>query len=152
MIPKDRRCIKCGSAKTRMQNVGGRLQPIWFRSGSDFLCSICYDRLRNKTPERKISDRSKRERIRKRLLTYVGRGQIKCVHCGCDKQELLEINHINGGGTKENVHPVKFYYGILCGKRGIEDLELRCKVCNTLHYLEMKYGKTGYMIVWDNLF
>lgn len=38
-----------------------------------------------------------------------------------------------------------------CGKRGIEDLELRCKVCNALHYLEMKYGKTGYKILWDNL-
>ena len=134
-----------------MRNLGSRLQPHWHQSGSDFLCSICYDRIRNKTPERKISDRSKRERIRKRLLTYVGRGQIKCVHCGRDKQELLEINHINGGGTKENAHPAKFYYGILRGERRIKDLELRCKVCNALHYLEMQYGKTGYNIVWDTL-
>jgi hypothetical protein len=84
MIPKDRRCTKCGSAKTWMRNLGGRMQPCWHRHGSDFLCSICYDRIRNKTAERKNRDRAKRQRIRKRLLTYVGRGQIKCVHCGCD--------------------------------------------------------------------
>ena len=151
LIPRDRKCVKCGSAKTWIRNLGDKLQPAWHRSGPDFLCSICYDRLRNKTPGRKISDRSKRERIRKRLLTYVGRGQIKCVHCGCDKQELLEINHINGGGTKENAHPTKFYYGILRGERGIKDLELRCIACNALHYLEMRYGKTGYKIVWNEL-
>lgn len=150
-IPKDRKCIKCGSAKTWMRNLGSRLQPHWHRSGSDFLCSICYDRLRNKSPKRKISDKSRRDRIRKKLLTYIGRGQIKCIHCGCDKQELLEINHINGGGTKENAHPAKFYYGILRGERRIEDLELRCKICNALHYLEMQYGRTEYMIRWDNL-
>jgi hypothetical protein len=84
MIPKDRRCTKCGSAKTWMRNLGGRMQPCWHRHGSDFLCSICYDRIRNKTAERKNRDRAKRQRIRKKLLTYVGRGQIKCVHCGCD--------------------------------------------------------------------
>ena len=40
LIPKDRKCVKCGSAKTWTRNIGGRSQPVWHRSESDFLCSI----------------------------------------------------------------------------------------------------------------
>ena len=40
LIPKDRKCVKCGSAKTWTRNIGGRFQPVWHRSESDFLCSI----------------------------------------------------------------------------------------------------------------
>jgi hypothetical protein len=150
MIPKDRCCIKCGNAQTGKQNRDGRLQARWHRHESGFFCTVCYDRNRNKTPKRRSSDKAKRHRMRKRLLELVGRGKINCIHCGCDRQELLEINHINGGGTRENAHPGKFYHGVVLGRRGIEDLELRCNVCNALHYLEMKYGNTGYSIVWDN--
>ena len=40
LIPKDRKCVKCGSAKTWTRNIGRQIQPVWHRSESDFLCSI----------------------------------------------------------------------------------------------------------------
>jgi hypothetical protein len=45
----------------------------------------------------------------------------------------------------------KFHCDILTIRRAIEDSELRYKVCNSLHCLELKYVKTGDKIVWDYL-
>jgi len=35
------------------------------------------------------------------------------------------------------------------GKRGVEDLNLLCRVCNSIDHLERVYGKTGLIVVWD---
>jgi len=35
------------------------------------------------------------------------------------------------------------------GKRGLEDLNLLCKVCNQLDHLERVYGPSGLRVVWD---
>jgi hypothetical protein len=90
----------------------------------------------------------KRKKKRQRALLLVGRGLIKCINCGCNRHEFLEVNHINRGGGKENEKSSKFYCDLLAGRRGIEDLELRCKVCNMLHYSEKIYGKLPYKIIW----
>lgn len=73
--------------------------------------------------------------LRLKVIAYLGG---KCVNCGCDNPEALEMNHINGGGKKE--YKVKhgacqksLYYNILAGRR--KDIELTCKVCNSLHCL-----------------
>jgi len=72
-----------------------------------------------------------------------------CVRCGCDRTELLEINHKNGGGRQEMKNgSSKFHAAILKGTRSVDDLELLCKVCNTLHYVEMKYGPLPYTLTW----
>jgi hypothetical protein len=34
------------------------------------------------------------------------------------------------------------------GKRTTEDLELLCRPCNALHWLEMKYGPLPMRVVW----
>jgi hypothetical protein len=56
---------------------------------------------------------------------------------------LLEINHKNGGGTKESrTTPdgsIGMYRRIVDGRRGIDDLELLCKICNTIHLVELMY-------------
>jgi 5-methylcytosine-specific restriction endonuclease McrA len=64
----------------------------------------------------------------------------KCIYCGCDNLEALEINHINGGGCKEmrkgvtkNHNQRSFYLAILRDER--KDVELTCRVCNSVHYL-----------------
>ncbi len=35
------------------------------------------------------------------------------------------------------------------GKRGVEDLNLLCRVCNSIDHLERVYGKIGLRTVWN---
>lgn len=87
---------------------------------------------------------------RQRAVLLVGGGVVSCVRCGCDRPELLEINHINGGGGKElkrSGH--KFYRDIALLKRATDDLELLCRPCNSVHYLELKHGDLPFRVVWE---
>jgi hypothetical protein len=74
-----------------------------------------------------------------------------CVRCNCDDIRLLEINHKNGGGKKEIRNSIKFYNDILSEIRKTDDIELLCKVCNSWHYLELKYGELPYKISYDKI-
>jgi len=77
---------------------------------------------------------------------------MKCAMCGCDDTRFLEVNHIKGGGNKEHKNPKESRNMILLihnGKRGVEDLNLLCRACNSLDHLERVYGKTGLSVVWD---
>jgi hypothetical protein len=75
--------------------------------------------------------------------------ELRCCRCGCDKIELLEINHKYGGGLKEvGRRNQVFYQKIISGERATDDLEILCKPCNILHYLELKYGPLPYSLVW----
>ena len=64
------------------------------------------------------------------------------------------INHKNGNGGKELKTKWKtsanFVRAIAMGHRQIDDLDVRCKPCNNLHYLELKYGKLPYEIKWND--
>ena len=76
----------------------------------------------------------------------------KCVYCGCDDIRFLEINHKNGGGSKEGSRFISkngnriyranpnFYWGIIKGKRLAGDLEVVCAPHNRWHFLKLKYG------------
>ena len=69
----------------------------------------------------------------------------KCVYCNCQEYDALEINHINGGGNKEKHYKISreaYYLDIISGRRPHNDLELTCRVCNAVHYLE-KIKKLG---------
>lgn len=64
----------------------------------------------------------------------------------------MEVNHKNGGGNKElksGKHTNVFMWDIYMGRRKTDDLNLLCRVCNSLHYLEMKYGKTRIRVVYQ---
>lgn len=86
---------------------------------------------------------------RRRAVVRVGRGNLACVRCGCDRVELLEINHKNGGGGKElKGKGHKMYREIARLVRPIDDLELLCKPCNAVHALELKFGSLPFRVVW----
>ncbi len=82
---------------------------------------------------------------------------LKCAMCGCDDTRFLEVNHIKGGGKKEQIayrnekHNESHNMILLIhtGKRGVEDLNLLCRACNSLDHLERVYGHTGLRVVWD---
>jgi len=83
------------------------------------------------------------------LFVVYGNTAVKCNRCGCDDIRLLEINHKNGGGGKEMKNrSTAFYWDIVKYRRDASDLEVTCRVCNALHYLETKFGKLPYKITY----
>lgn len=91
--------------------------------------------------------------FKKRLFFRVsGLIHPKCVRCGCDDIRLIEVNHKFGGGNKEyqkGKKVWKVHQDIVRFRRKTDDLELLCKPCNAIHYLEMKYGKLPVKVVWE---
>ena len=79
-----------------------------------------------------------------------------CNRCGCDELDYLEFNHKNGGGAKEfrENSKIKGYLGmtdqLLTGKRIGNDIEILCRVCNALEFLERKSDKSKgrFTIIW----
>lgn len=88
-------------------------------------------------------------RVRKTALLLVGGGIVRCVRCGCDRAELIEINHKNGGGAKEiKGKGSRMVRDIALLRRAVGDLELLCKPCNAVHALELKHGPLPFVITW----
>lgn len=116
-----------------------------------------YGRIYRETHREEIRAKSrrqgkvKRKKVRLKILNLISNGNIKCVQCGCDDIRLLEINHKNGGGGKEikSKTPSTFYRELYYGKRGTDDLEILCRVCNALDHIERKYGKLPYEIKYN---
>lgn len=93
-----------------------------------------------------------RKNRRIKALSIVSNGDIRCIHCGCDIIDILEINHKNGGGSKEyHSGNGSLMIRIINGNRTVDDLELRCKVCNALHDVEYRKGIHGFKITWDKI-
>ena len=90
------------------------------------------------------------QRIRLKAYHIIGGPHLVCSRCGCERADLLTINHINcdGGQENENRSGTKFYRKIVQGKRKTDDLEILCKLCNWAHYYETKYG-IKYKIILD---
>jgi hypothetical protein len=105
-----------------------------------------YDRnwkRRNRATQKKYE-----QELRVRAITKLGG---KCITCGCDDLQALEFNHINGGGYTEHFKhggcQKQLYLDILFDRR--IDIDLRCRVCNSLHYLvELKGLKNRWKIIW----
>lgn len=89
-------------------------------------------------------------RYRRRALLVVGNGNVACVRCGCDMPEIIEINHKNGGGGKElKKLGNKWNRMIAKLERDVSDLELLCRPCNAIHYLESKHGPLPFRVIWE---
>jgi len=98
-------------------------------------------------------DVRQRKKLRLIVLQKVsGQENPYCVGCNCDDLRLLEVNHKNGGGSKElkkGKDARRFYLDIKYGGRSTDDLNVLCRVCNNRDYLERKYGESlPYKIMW----
>lgn len=90
------------------------------------------------------------QKLRREAIDHLGGP--RCTDCGCDRLEILEINHIFGGGKKDTkgVNRTNFY------RRIIEDPDARikynvmCKPCNALHYVREILGIKGHTIMWGS--
>lgn len=80
--------------------------------------------------------------LKRRALELLGGA--RCVRCGCDNLLVLEVNHKNGGGSmefkKRRSHSGGPTYGlILKGLRETDDLEVLCRPCNAIDYIERRF-------------
>lgn len=107
---------------------------------------------RDNNPEKQKLAR-KRAYLNRKLKAIKIVGEAKCRKCGCDEIDYLEFNHINGGGSKE-FREITKYVGmmdqLLTGKRTADGLEILCRVCNALDFLERKNPKHKgrFKIMW----
>ncbi len=113
-------------------------------------CKLAIQRYRERHPEKvKPQRRAAYLNRRRKLFTVLG-GAI-CRNCGCTELEFLELNHINGGGSKEFKRIGNHLYELLLrGERSQEDYEVLCRVCNALDHLKRKNpGKAqGYSVAF----
>ena len=93
---------------------------------------------RARHPERvKVSRKNVYNNRKRRAFELLG-GAF-CESCGCDELDFLEINHIDGGGCKEwRSRRAAMHDDLLSGKRATDDLNVLCRVCNAIEFLNRK--------------
>jgi hypothetical protein len=103
------------------------------KSGVCFCSDTCRDISRTNV--------DKAFRNRRRLAVFKMLGGAICVNCGCSDIRLLEINHKHGGGAREyrSGAGVRLVEDIYYNRRNKNDFDVRCRVCNNLYYLILKY-------------
>lgn len=106
-------------------------------------------RERNADAQKNI-DKRYRDKLRLSVLEHLG-GAF-CVECGCDIIEILEINHINGGGRKEmsTLKKGEYIRKIRDDINARDKYNVLCRVCNAKHYAEEILGIKGFTISWNN--
>lgn len=154
-IRRDLFCTNCGAA-WHYDGVMIRAKcPFCGKEKDARIKKQRVDKLKYIQPTQEDKNRShKKQRLllRKRIFFKIcGNTDYKCSRCGCNDFRLLEINHKNGGGSIERKTSTReeFLRSIIDGKRPADDLELLCRPCNAIHYLEMKYGKLPIRVVWE---
>jgi hypothetical protein len=161
---KKRVCIKCGVLLAE-----GNWLPSFKKRGIG-KCNKCHQALCDDWESRHLGHATKRsarwrernpdhgkeyyakhieeaaERNRNRLWKYKQQAIAflggKCVVCGITDMRILQINHVNGGGSKENMFGEAMYKAIIQGTRIIEDLDVRCANHNLLYEYESGRRRT----------
>lgn len=124
------------------------LTPEQFKARS----AMWVKRWRDANPEKQALAR-KRAYMNRKIKALKAVGDVKCNRCGCDEVDFLEFNHINGNGCKEwrDSRGVAMMDRILTKERGVDGLEILCRVCNSLDFLERKNNESSkkYKIIWN---
>jgi hypothetical protein len=121
---------------------------IKFKKHNERYCKKChyhfyYNEIR-KYKEKDVAARIKsaakcQDKQRVKLMEMINGGIARCKYCGCDELRFLEFNHINGGGNIQyKKYKLTFQRQIVLGLIDIKELEITCRVCNHLKFLETK--------------
>lgn len=87
----------------------------------------------------RISSVQRRRRIRDAVIQHLGG---RCVKCGFADTRALQIDHVNGGGTKDHTEKksVSSYYQRVMASAPNKDFQLLCANCNQIKRYEMQEG------------
>lgn len=115
------------------------------------VCKLCLKKDYQNNREDRIADSIRRQsEWRKQAINKLGGP--KCVECGCEVYELLQINHKDGSGNKDRKEngmvSGKFWRAIAKETRDISNLEVTCRLCNQKHYVEYILGYPGFTIIY----
>ena len=107
---------------------------------------------RARNPDKVKASRARMYKER-RVRVFNLLGGAACRNCGCDELSFLELNHKNGGGSKELRQVGNRLYDLLLkGERNPDNYEVLCRVCNAFDHLQRKDTgmARGYFIRWQN--
>jgi hypothetical protein len=113
--------------------------------------SLLYTKKYRESNPDKVTKSRKSQYTGRRLKALEMIGGASCVYCGCDVLSFLEINHKNGDGCKEwKKMGAGIVDRLLNGTRSTDGLEVACRVCNNLHYLQLKdpIAASGFKVIW----
>ena len=81
------------------------------------------------------------KRLKSAVFELLGKS---CVVCGFDDNRALQIDHINGGGSKERkiIQTREYYYHILAkSEESILKYQILCANCNWIKRVEQNENK-----------
>jgi hypothetical protein len=153
----DPSCLSCGTRLTEHN------WPIFRRANSVRRCTDCHPvravhlldpahakRLIEAARQRTRLKTAQHQLLQKcELFERIGTGQSECYRCQVTDLRILELDHLDGGGSKEHraarkrggdINPyVRTLRLIGTGERSRWDYQVLCRPCNALAYLERKF-------------
>lgn len=80
-----------------------------------------------------------RRRLRNDIIHHYSQGSMKCACCSESRLEVLDLDHINGGGNRERKHMSLEQRNRLIIRKGYPPgYRILCRNCNWLAYLRLK--------------
>ena len=106
-----------------------------------FCNAKCWAKFKYYKDKPRFKENIKRYRVnlKEKALRKINNGNCFCSNCGCLNIKILEVNHINGDGSKEYRRGAWLYHKIITNQRKIDDLSVLCKVCNIAEFVKQKY-------------
>lgn len=133
-----KRCCVCHEEKP-LTEFGNNKRNL---DGLQYACKVCYNERSKKWAKKHRSKiktyPSTLKNLRYKILKRLG---AICNKCGFLDIRALQIDHIDGGGTKER-KKYKNYYGYIQYLRSLSDIELKasyqclCANCNQIKKIE----------------
>ena len=94
-----------------------------------------YHKRYEQTHREKCLEYHKKTNHKRRLETLILAGGIKCVKCGFSDWRALQVDHINGGGSKNRLDSLKLKVDI---KKSPQKYQILCANCNWIKRYENK--------------
>jgi len=136
-----RNCIVCGSKfKIRFPSKDAKRKRVTCSTACARKNSskITPNQLKRYRKYQCLYQRKLKEQLRDKIFLLLGN---KCINCGFDNTRILQIDHINGGGSKETkrMSRLSFLKNVLRSIKSKEKkYQLLCPNCNWLKMIEKK--------------
>jgi hypothetical protein len=118
-------CSRCGQEKPETEYYGCQ----WTKKMASGKVKVYKGRVQ---PCKRCKN-ARSQNARKKAISILGG---KCMNCGETDLRVLQVNHLNGGGSKENSKrgARAVWADVIKGNR--EDVDVRCANCNILYDYE----------------